>query len=154
MKTMRFRVLLLAVIMGASAWGADLFVATWKLRAAAPPLQSSILQITASGVSHRLMYHMTYAPSAGIAPVIETFVTNLDGRESTAILGNGAAAMVKMAISKIDDRHWTAVVRTGRTVTSTSKVEVSADGKVLKIDAESHLPDGKTLPATQYWDRQ
>ena len=151
---MRIRWIAAVLAMGTLAWGADPFLATWKMRAATPPLQSSTLQITASGVAHRLMYRMTYAASAGIAPVSETFVTNLDGRESTAILGNGAAAMVKMAVTRVDERHWTAVVRTGGTVTSTSRVEISADGKVMKIDTESHLPGGKTLPGTQYWDRQ
>jgi hypothetical protein len=136
------------------AWGADPFLATWKMRSPTPPQESSILQITANGVTHRLVYRMTYSSAAGISPVVETFVSNLDGRESTAIMANGGQAMVKMAVTRVDDRHWTAVVRTNGTLTSTSKVEVSADGKVLRIDSESHLPGGKTLPGTQYWDKQ
>src|SRR4029077_11878223 len=88
MRSMRIRWIAAGLAMGAVAWGADPFLATWKMRAATAPLESSTLTITASGVAHRLVYRMTYAPSAGIAPVSEMFVTNLDGRESTAILGN------------------------------------------------------------------
>src|SRR5690242_5360689 len=74
MRSMRIRALLLGVAMAALAWGADPFTATWKLRAPTSPLESSILQITSSGVTHRLAYRMTYAPSANVAPVVETFV--------------------------------------------------------------------------------
>jgi hypothetical protein len=154
MSAIGIRLLTVGAALGTLAWGADPFLATWKMRATSPPLESSTLQITVAGVSHRLTYHMTYVPSAGIPPVTEIFLTNLDGRESVATLGNGEPVSVKMAISRIDERHWTAVVRTGGQVTSTSKAEVSADGKVLKIDSQSHMRDGKTLPQTQFWDRQ
>ena len=149
---MRLPIALMAV--AAVAWGADPFVATWKLRKPDPPLESSTLQIVDTGLRHRLTYRMTYARSSNIMPVTEMFLTALDGKDSVALLGNGEAAPVKMAISKIDDRHWRAVVKTNGTVTSTSKVEVSADGKVMKIDTEAHTPGGKTVPGTQYWDRQ
>ncbi len=151
---MGIRLLTVGVFVATLAWGADPFLGVWKMRAPEAPLVSSTLQVVAPGLTHRLTYHMTYAPSAGIPPVTETFVTSLDGKDAVARLGNGEPVAVKMAITRIDDRHWTAVVRTNGTVTSTSKAEVSVDGKVMKIDSESHLPNGKTLPGTQYWDRQ
>jgi hypothetical protein len=151
---MGIRLLIGLTALGTLAWGADPFVAIWKMRKPDPPLQSSTLQITAPGLTHHLTYHMIYAPGSNIMPVTENFVTMLDGKDSGATLGNGEPVPVKMAITKVDDRHWAAVVKTNGMVTSTSKAEVSADGKVLKIDSESHLPGGKTLPGTQYWDRQ
>ncbi|HEY4361130.1 MAG TPA: hypothetical protein VGN17_09185 [Bryobacteraceae bacterium] len=150
---MGIRLLMAWAALGSVAWGADLFVGTWKLRAPETPLVSSMLQIT-SGLTHKLTYKMTYTAASGINPVTEMFVTSLDGKDSTATLGNGAPAPVKMAITRIDDRHWTAAVKTGGQVSSTSKVEVSEDGKVLKIESSAKLPNGKTLPGTQYWDRQ
>jgi hypothetical protein len=147
---MGIRTLLLVAVLPMLAWGADPFVATWKQRAPAPPLESNILQITATGPTHRLAYRLTYAASANVAPVVETFISNLDGRDSIAILGNGApAAGVKMAVTRVDERHWTAVVREGAR-TTVSKVEVSADGKVLKIENEGSGKAG----STQFWDRQ
>jgi hypothetical protein len=152
---MGIRTLLLGAVMGTLAWGADPFAATWKLRAPTSPLESSILQITANGMTHRLAYRMTYAASANVAPVVETFISNLDGKESIAILGNGASApAVKMALTRIDERHWTAIVRSGGQVTTSSKAEVSADGKVLKIENAARSADGKTQASTQFWDRQ
>jgi len=153
---MGIRLLIAWAALGSVAFGADLFVGTWKLRAPEAPLVSSVLQIT-SGLTHRLTYKMTYTAASGVSPnpVTEMFVTALDGKDSTATLGNGGQAPVKMAVTRVDDRHWTAAVKSGGTVTSTSKVEVSVDGKVLKIDTEARLPTGKMLPGTtQYWDRQ
>jgi len=155
---MRFRLLLLGAVFGTLAWAADPFVATWKMRAPVAPLESNVLQITTPvpgiAITHRLSYRMTYAASQNIPPVTETFMTNLDGQESVAILASGTPTQVKMAVTRIDDRHWSAVVRTGGRVTSTSTVEISADGKVLKIATEARVNDGKTQSSTQFWDRQ
>jgi hypothetical protein len=55
-----------------------------------------------------------------------------------------------MAVTRIDNRHWTAVVKSG-TQATTSSVEVSADGKVMKIEGQGN---GKSAASTQFWDRQ
>jgi hypothetical protein len=87
--------------------------------------------------------------------MVMTIVTQLDGKDAPVLL-NGQPSGQTMAIKLIDDRHTFAVVKFQGREGSTAKSELSADGKVLKV--ENMMPSsaggaGQVIQV-EYWDKK
>ena len=106
------------------------------------------LTVEAAGSGRKLTYK--FADPA----MVMTIVTQLDGKDAPVLL-NGQPTGQTMAIKRIDDRHVFAVVKFQGNEGSTAKSELSADGKVLKV--ENMLPSGAAagqVIEVEYWDKK
>ena len=80
----------------------------------------------------RLIYHI---PSMGGQPATTLTVDSpMDGREVPALVG-GKSSGETMAIKRVDDHHYTAVLKMNGQTFGTSSGTVSADGKSLTVES-------------------
>jgi hypothetical protein len=120
---------------------------TWVRR---NPLPGGAIALTVEAVgSGRKLTYKFADPS-----MVMTIVTQLDGRDAPVLL-NGQPTGQTMAIKRIDDRHLFAVVKFQGNEGSHAKSELSADGKVLKV--ENMPPSGAAAGQVfeiEYWDKK
>ena len=121
---------------------------TWVRRNPLPDGPTS-LSVEAAGSGRKLTYRFA-DPNK-----VMTIVTQLDGKDAPVLL-NGQPTGQTMAIKRIDDRHVFAVVKFQGNEGSNAKSELSADGKVLKV--ENMLPSsagaaGRVIEV-EYWDKK
>ena len=121
---------------------------TW-IRRDPMPGGAIALTVEAAGGGRKLTYKFADAS------MVMTIVTQLDGKDAPVLL-NGQPSGQTMAIKLIDDRHTFAVVKFQGKEGSTAKSELSADGKVLKI--ENMMPSsaggaGQVI-LVEYWDKK
>ena len=84
-----------------------------------------------------------------------SLLTPLDGKDVPVLIG-GKPSGQTMGITKIDSRHTVNVIKFEGKEIGTSKSELSANGKVIKVetdypDSNPGAPAGKQI---QYWDRK
>lgn len=120
---------------------------TWVRR---NPLPGGAIALTveAAGSGRKLTYKFA-DPS-----MVMTVVTQLDFKDAPVLL-NGQPTGQTMAIKLIDDRHTFALVKFQGKEGSTAKSELSADGKVLKV--ENMMPSaggGGQVVMVEYWDKK
>ncbi len=99
---------------------------------------------------------LTYKEVGPDAPrgIVSTVLTQLDGNEFP-VLVNGKPTGQTMAIREIDSRHTFTVLKFRGKVTGTSNSEISADGKVLKVENTlSAGANGKVAKSVEYWDKK
>ena len=121
---------------------------TWVRR---DPLPGGALTLTveAAGTGRKLTYK--FAPNAPAGSVM-VVVTQLDGKDA-AVLLDGKPTGQTMAIRLIDSRHTFAVMKFEGKEGTTAKSELSADGKVLKV--ENMMPTaGNAVVMVEYWDKK
>jgi len=131
--------------------GADnLPVGTWVRREAQEGVHIT-MKVEAAGAGLKL----TYTISGGQTPVnqVLTVLTQLDGKDAPTMM-DGKPTGQTMAIRSIDGRHTEGVVKFQGKQISTSKSEISPDGKVLKIENTAPGADGKPAVTVEYWDRK
>jgi len=133
-----------------SAWS-QLSVGTWKKRGDHPTL---LMIIEPAGSATKITYKVLTPDGKPLPQAIMTLVTQMDGNE-VPVLVNGKPSGETMAIRRIDERHTSTVVKMNGAAFGTSKAELSADGKTLRVentmaDAPGH-PGGMKV---EYWDRQ
>ena len=121
---------------------------TW-IRRNPMPGGAIALRVEAAGGGRKLTYKFADAT------MVMTIVTQLDGKDAPVLL-NGQPSGQTMAIKLIDDRHTFAVVKFQGKEGSTAKSELSADGKVLKV--ENMMPSsaggaGQVIQV-EYWDKK
>src|SRR5712692_454654 len=104
-------------------------VGTWIQRSPQPG-GSITMTVEAVGPGRKLTYTIS-GPNATRS--VMTVLTQLDGKDAEVLL-DGKPTGETMAIRMIDSRHTFAVLKMQGKEMGTSKGEVSADGKVLKVE--------------------
>jgi hypothetical protein len=108
----------------------------------------SLSTVEAAGGGRKLTYKFADAT------MVMTIVTQLDGKDAPVLL-NGQPSGQTMAIKLIDDRHTFAVVKFQGKEGSTAKSELSADGKVLKVENMMPSAGGAgQVVLVEYWDKK
>ena len=119
---------------------------TWVRR---NPLPAGPIALTveAAGSGRKLTYK--FADTS----MVMTIVTQLDGKDAPMLM-NGQPSGQTMAIKLLDDRHTFAVVKFQGKETRTVKSELSADGKVLKVENMTPSAGGTgQVVQVEYWDK-
>ena len=123
---------------------------TWVRR---DPLPGGPLTLTveAAGTGRKLTYRFGPDAPAGSNMVV---LTQLDGKDAPVLL-DGEPTGQTMAIRLIDGLHTFAVMKFQGKEGSTAKSELSADGKVLKVEnmAPSSTGNGPVV-LVEYWDKK
>ena len=133
-------------------FGADsLMLGTWVRRDTKEQPARIIMKVEAVGAGFKLTYTIS-TPQLPVAQIM-TVLTQLDGKDAPALV-DGKPSGQTMAIQSLDSRHTSTIVRMQGREFSTSKSEVSADGKVLKVENTSKRPDGKPAVTLEYWDKK
>jgi hypothetical protein len=120
---------------------------TWVRR---DPLPGGALTLTveAVGSGRKLTYKFGPNAPAGSDMVV---VTQLDGKDAPVLL-DGKPTGQTMGIRVIDSRHTFAVMKFQGKEGTTAKSELSADGKVLKV--ENMMADNGPVVLVEYWDKK
>lgn len=98
----------------------------------------------------KLTYHVK-----GVDNMVLTVISDLKGKEATVAL-NGKPTGETMAITVVDARHATTVIKMNGQPMGSSKAEFSADFKTLTVQNDmtamvGNVPQGKS---TEVWVRQ
>jgi hypothetical protein len=104
--------------------------------------------IEAAGTGRKLTFKVAVA-GGGTSTMIVT--TQLDGKDAQ-VLVDGKPSGETMAIRLIDDHHAINVIKMNGNPMLTQKSELSADGKVIKVESTSKVPGGQY--GTEYWDKK
>lgn len=109
---MKFRVLVLVLLFVAPVFATDSPVGTWiRQNDPASPLPAGVviqMEIEKWGNSGKLTYH--FPAMQGQPAMVMTVETNLDGKDAPVIM-NGKPSGETMAIKKIDDHHFSTVIK-------------------------------------------
>jgi len=137
--------------LASSAWP-QLAVGTWNKRGDHPLM---LMIIEPAGGATRITYRVLAPDGKPLPQGVMTLVTQMDGNE-VPVLVNGKASGETMAIRRIDERHTSTIVKMNGTPFGTSKSELSADGRTLRVESTgsggaSGLPAGTKV---EYWDKQ
>ena len=98
----------------------------------------------------RLIYHIP--AMGGQPPVTMTVDSPMNGTEVPALIG-GKPSGETMAIKRVDDRHYSAVVKMNGNPFCTSNGTLSADGKTLTVESVSQM-GGRTEKIVETWVRK
>jgi hypothetical protein len=144
----------IAVVVGllslsATVWADSPWVGTWVQRK--PGILTMIVEETGNAL--KFSYKIV-GPGAPADPIM-TIQSQLDGKD-VPVLINGQPTGQTTAIRRIDSHHTLTVMKYQGKETGTSKSEISADGKVLKVDNDNTVssPNGTAGKSTQYWDKK
>jgi hypothetical protein len=148
---MRIALGLCLFALASSAWP-QLAVGTWNKRGDHPLM---LMIIEPAGGATKITYKVLAPDGKPLPQGVMTLVTQMDGNE-VPVLVNGKASGETMAIRRIDERHTSTIVKMNGTPFGTSKSELSADGRTLRVDntgggGASGLPAGTRV---EYWDKQ
>ena len=132
---MKFRVLLFVLLFVAPVFAADSPVGTWirekdptMLLPAGTPME---MQIEKWGNSAKLTYNIP--AMQGQPAMVLTLETNLDGKEAQLML-NGKPSGETMAVTKIDDHHFSTVIKMNGQQMGTGNSTFSADFTTLTTE--------------------
>jgi len=96
----------------------------------------------------RLIYHV---PAMGGQPATMLTVDSpMNGTEAPAMVG-GKPSGETMAIQRIDDRHYSCVVKMGGKPFGTSNATLSADGRTLTVESVTQAPSGPSEKVIETW---
>jgi hypothetical protein len=99
----------------------------------------------------RLIYHL---PSVGGQPAATLTVDSpMNGAEAPALVA-GKPSGETMAVKRLDDHHYSAVVKMGGMPFGTSNGTVSADGKTMTVESITQSPSGQAKATTETWVRK
>ena len=98
----------------------------------------------------RLTYQIP--PMNGQPAATLTVDSPMDGREVPALVG-GKPSGQTMAVTRVDDRHYTAVVKMNGQPFGTSNSTVSADGKTMTVESVTSA-GGNVTKITERWSRK
>jgi hypothetical protein len=141
------------VFLSAMAWAsqahAQIGVGTWvRTDAQGKGLTMTVEPCCGGGL--RLIYHV---PVPGQPAMTLTVDSPLNGSEVPAVVG-GKPSAETMAIKRIDDHHYTAVVKMGGQPLGTSTGTLSADGKTLTVESIQTNRGGKAEKTIETWVRK
>jgi hypothetical protein len=108
--------------------GAQAALGTWVRRPDSTAPQGMTMTVEmCCGSGRRITYHV---PPKDMILTVES---KLDGRDAPVLLG-GKPSGETMAITRLDDRHYSAVLKMNGKVFGTSKGAISVDGKTLTVE--------------------
>jgi len=145
--------LLFILCLGSPVWAENsAWTGTWVLREEQPGGQLT-MKIEETNAGWKMTYKVVGPGAPGASDT--TIVTMLDGKDVPVLL-DGKPSKQTMGISKVDGRHTVNIIKFGGKEIGVSKAELSADGKLIKVETdypESNLgaPAGKQI---QFWDRK
>jgi hypothetical protein len=142
-----------AAFLLAASWAnlahAQLGVGTWvRTDAQANGTTMTVEECCKGGL--RLIYHVQGA--AGQPPITMTVDSPMDGTEVPAMIA-GKPSGQTFTIKRVDDRHYSAVVKMGGQVFGTSSATLSADGKTLTVESLSQM-SAKAEKVIETWVRK
>jgi len=130
---------------------------TWKLNVAkssfdpsTPAPKSQTRTVMAHGDS--VMY-MVEGVAADGKPTSYSFTVKYDGKEYPTT-GTMPGGVDMISIKRIDANNYEATVKKAGKVVGTSKVVISADGKVTTLTAKGMDASGKLISNTSVYDKQ
>lgn len=100
---------------------------------------------------YRLVYHVP--AMQGQPPTTLTVDSPMDGTEVPALVA-GKPSGETMAVERVDDRHYRAVVKMDGKPFGTSSGTLSADRKTLTVESVTQTPGGKAEKIIETWVRQ
>lgn len=123
-------------------------VGTWVHRDPAPGAPLT-MTVEAVGNGRKLTYK--FGPDAPVRVMV--ILTQLDGKDAP-VLADGQPMGHTMGIRTIDSRHTFAVLKIKGQEYGTSKSEVSADGRVLKVEMMATSAGNGEVLMVEYWDKK
>jgi hypothetical protein len=107
----------------------------------------STMIVEAAGSGRKLTFKVDVP--GGVTTMVVT--TQLDGKDAP-VLVDGKPSGETMAIRMVDDRHVVNILKMNGSVVATEKSEVSADGKLIKVETTTPAPG--TPNTIEYWDKK
>ena len=137
------------VSLSVSVWSADdAWYGTWVQRSALP----MTMTVEKSGEGAKFTYRM---PPGANPNFVLSFDTKGDGKE-VPVLIDGKPSGETMTVKRVDERHTTSAWKINGTPSGTSRSEMSADGRAIKVESDNAVagPNGVVGQITQYWDKK
>jgi hypothetical protein len=134
----------------------DPIVGTWKLNTAKSkynpgPMPKSLTRtIVADGDGVKYSFEGVAADGSAIA---YGFATKLDGKPAP-VTGSMPSGADSISATKTDAHHYTATLKKGDKVVGSTKVTISADGKVTTVDSTGVTATGAKSHDLQVYDKQ
>ena len=141
----------LVLLLAAFDASAQLANGTWLKRGAH---QGMLMVVDNTGGVLRLTYRLQNPPKDA-PPFLMTLESKLDGTDAPVIV-NGKPSGETMAITRVDERHTTTVLKMNGAVFGKSESELSADAKVITVHntITGTAMAGQPGSSVEYWDRQ
>src|SRR5262245_3609041 len=112
---------------------------TWVRRPNNDGINSTMI-IEPAGSGRKISFKIQVPGSPSTTMVV---TTRLDGKDAAALI-DGRPSGQTMAIRMVDDRHAINVIKLNGSTVTTQKSEVSADGKVIKVESTASSPQGQS----------
>ena len=125
----------------------SMWIGTWVRRANKDGVNATLI-IEAAGTARKLTFKVAVA-GGGTSTMIVT--TQWDGKDATVSV-DGKPSAETMAIRTVDDRHTINIIKMSGNPMTTQKSELSADGKVIKVESSATVPGQQN--GTEYWDKK
>jgi len=122
-------------------------IGTW-VRRANQDGGSATMIIEAAGTGRKLTFKVKVA-GGGTSTLIVT--TQGDGKDAPVSV-DGKPSGETMAIRRVDDRHTINIIKMNGNPMGTQKSELSADGKVIKVESSRAVPGAQN--SIEYWDKK
>jgi len=129
-KALIVSVVFLSFVGWASQAHAQIGVGTWVRTDAQGKGITMTVEVCCGG-GRRLIY---YIAMPGQPPVTMIVESRMDGTEAPALVG-GKPSGETMAIKRVDDRHYTGVVKMGGKAFGTSSATISPDGRTITVES-------------------
>ena len=99
----------------------------------------------------RLMYRL--ASTDGRPAMTMSVDSPMTGAEAPVIMA-GKPTTETMAITRVDEHHYNAVLRMGGQTFGTSKGAIAADGKSMTVETTQAMPGGSQRKVIETWVRK
>jgi hypothetical protein len=146
------RLVCIAALLSLMAWAsqanAQWAVGTTWLRTDAEGKGVSMSVAACCKGGYRLTYQMP--PMGGQPAMVLTIDSPLDGTDAPTLIG-GKPSGQTMAIKRVDDHHYTAVVKLNGQPMMTATGVVSADGKTMTVE---DVTQGAGIKTVETWVRK
>jgi hypothetical protein len=137
--------LLTLLCASALVYADDLFwLGTWKQRSS--PMT---LVVERAGSGAKFTYHI----AGGATTTLMAFETKFDG-SYVPVFVDGKDSGELMMVKQIDARHFVGSWKMQGQDAGTSKSEISADGKSVKVENAISVSGGAPQTTVDYWDKQ
>jgi hypothetical protein len=157
-RVLRFVAFALLAVVGFSTLRAQCnpLVGTWKLNVTKskydPGPAPNSLTRTVEAQGNGVKYSFEGVAADG-KPIVYGFSVQFDGKDNP-ISGSIPSGADTIAATRTDSNHFVATLKMGGKVIGTSKVTVSADGKVTTVDSTGTTAAGAKTHDVQVFDKQ
>jgi hypothetical protein len=122
-------------------------IGTWVRRANKEGVSATMF-VEVAGNGRKLTFKVAVA-GGGTSTLI---VTTLGDGKDAVVSVDGKPSGETMAIRKVDDHHAINILKMDGNPIATQKSELSADGKVIKVESTSLVPGAQN--SLEYWDKK